>query len=444
MALFPRSRSGASRERIEPRLIPVAASPENPSTPLSNPDAWLVDWATGGSPGMFGPAVSEQSAMAVSAVYRCTALVSGIIAGLPLKVYRDDENKGRVEVPDHKYSNFFGLAPYPGRAMSSFVWRELWSINTSLWGNHYSVIRYNAAGRIMGFEPAPPWQTEAVRIRVGPRKGQNAYVVTWDGGEREPVAQEDMLHIPGLGFDGMRGYSRIRHFARNAVSLAKLFEEQTGRVHENAARPSMAVELPPKIDKDGLLRMQAFFEERYTGRMNVGKPLFIDNGTKVTPFQMTPEDLQTIESRRFQIADICRFWGVPPHLVGEAANTSAWGSGIEQLTIGFLIFTLEAELQRIEAELRLKLFAGSEHYARFDRDALRALDVVNDATAAQTEINSGVLTINERRRFKHRPAVPGGDAALVNSTMIPLLRALNPPQPPKPEPGGPPPSQESK
>jgi HK97 family phage portal protein len=418
-------RNTSVQQRAEPRIR--AASPENPSTSLSNPDAWLLDWS-GASGAAFGPAVSERTAMTVSAVYRCVELKAGIIAGMPLKIYRDDPKLGRVEVPDHKYANFFGMAPYPGRAMSSFTWRELWSLNTDLWGNHYSVIRYNNAARIVGFEIASPAQTEVVRMGSGPYVGQNIYTVNWPDGTREVIHQDDMLHIPGIGFDGIRGASRIAHFSRNAVSLAKMLEEQTGRSHENAARPSGSLEVAPGVSPDGLKRQQAWFEEKYSGRLNAGKVVVLDTGSKFTPFSITPEDLQTIESRQFQIKEICMFFGVPPVLIG-AGDETTWGTGIEKITIGYLIFKLEADLQRVEAELRLKLFADGSHYPMFDRSAIRALDVVNDAAAAQTEINSGVLTINERRKQKHRPAVKGGDEPMVNSTMVSLSRALNPPEP---------------
>jgi HK97 family phage portal protein len=430
MAIFDILRRPAPSVRVEPRMNPRAASPENPSTALGNPDAWLIDWAGGGASGLIGPPVTEITAMTVSAVYRCAALISGLMAGLPLKIYRDDDKLGRVEVSDHKYTGFFTEAAYPGRAMSAFTWRELWSLNVTLAGNHYSVIRTNAAGRICGFEVAPPLQTMVVKVASGPRAGQNAYRVTWPNGGTEDIPQESMLHIPGLGFDGVKGASRIRQFARNAISMAKTLETVSGRSHENATRPSGSVELPPNVSPDGVRRMEAFFNERYTGTINTGKPLFLDAGSKFTPFQMSAEDLQTLESRRYQIADICRFFGVPPHLVGEAANTSAWGSGIEQLTIGFLIFTLEMELQRVEAELRLKLFAGSGHYPRFDRDALRALDVKTAAEANSTKINSGQLTPNEVRKANHMPALPGGDELLVNGTLRPLSLILKPPAAP--------------
>jgi HK97 family phage portal protein len=254
MAVFNpfRSKPASARARVEPTIR--AASPENPSTSLANPDAWLLGWA-GANGAAFGPPVSERTAMAVSAVYRCVALLAGLMASMPLKIYRDDPKLGRIEVPDHKYAGFFGTAPYPGRAMSSFTWREQWLINTALWGNHYSVIRYNQAGRILGFEVANPAQVEVVRMKSGQFAGQNVYTVNWPGGEREAIHQDDMLHIPGIGFDGMKGLSKISGFARNAVSLAKMLEESSGRAHENATRPSGVVEPPLGVKPEGIRRV---------------------------------------------------------------------------------------------------------------------------------------------------------------------------------------------
>lgn len=372
--------------------------------------------------------------MTVSAVYRCAALLAGLIAGTPLKIYQDVPGQGRQEAPDHRLADLFSSVPMPGRAMTAFTWREMWGLNTSLWGNHYSAIRYDNAARVIGFEAAYPWAVEII-----PQGGRLLYVITWANSRRETLDQEDVLHIPGLGFDGVRGLSKIQAFARPAVSLAKTLEEAVGRTHDNAVAGSALVELPPGITPAGKRQAEAYLNEVGAGRLNRGKPLFVDAGTKFTPLTMSQEDLNTLEFRRFQLVDICRFFGVPPHLIGEAANTSAWGSGIEQLTIGFLRFTLEAEFQRVESEINAKLFSGGPFYALFDRESLLAMDATAAATVAQTEIQSGVLTINERRRRLHRPDVKGGDAPLINSTMIPLDRALNPPA----SAAAPPPAKES-
>lgn len=427
MTLWPIS-TGNHRARVEPRLSPRAASPENPSTPLSNPDAWLLDWA-GVDAGYVGPPVNERTAMAVSAVFRCVALISGMIAGLPLNVYRDDDRGGREVAKKHRLYPLLHEAPYPGRPMTSFVWRELWGLNTCLWGNHYSIIRYDNAARVIGFEALPPWNVSVLR-----NAGRNLYRCTREDGSTEYVDQDDMLHIPGVGFNGIVGESRIRAFAKRSIGVAATLQEQVGRVHENAARPSGMVTVAPGTTPDGVRRVEAWFAQNHTGRHNAGRPFVSDNGTTYTPFQMTPEDLNTIQFLKYSNADIARFFGVPAHMIGESADATSWGSGIAQLTLGFLMYTLEPDLQRIEHELRLKLFQGTDYYPAFDRDALLAMDPAAMATVMQTRINSALITPNEGRRALRLADQPGGDTLLVNSTMVPLMRATNPPPAPAPAP----------
>jgi HK97 family phage portal protein len=417
----------AAPARIEPTFR--AASPENPSTNLANPADWLMDWASGGHGRKWGPSISERTAMAVSAVYRSVAITAGVVSELPLKIYRKTP-AGREEVPDHPLAMFFQMQPYPERAMTSFMWRELWIVNLLLWGNHFSIIRRNGAGKIIGFEPVMPWNVTVYR-----NGWRNVYrCVTWGNASGpaigsmaqtvEYIDQDDMVHIPGMNFDGVTGMSRIRAFARNAVSLAELLEDQTGFVHENAAKPSAFVEVgdATRRVKTNFDRFKAQFNEANTGRHNAGRVIFGDPGSKYTAMQMTPEDLNTIEARRYQVADISRFFGVPLHLLNETDASTSWGSGLSEQTLAFGIFTINPELGRIEAELNMKLLAGTGFYAEFDRDGLMAMDPVKAAQVAQTEIASGVLVINERRRQKNRPPVDNGDEPLINAANVPLKK----------------------
>lgn len=444
-----RDESVAIAERVEPLF---ASSPENPSTDLANPASWLTDWATGGHSGSFGPAVSERSSMCCSAVHRAVSIRSGTGACLPLKVYKRTKS-GRAEAPEHRLQPMFQVTPYPGRAMTSFIWRELWSINTDLWGDHVSIIRYDNAMRIVGFEAVLPWDVEVYKIN-----NRNQYrCILYDStlGISTPRIewhdQEDVIHIPGLGFNGIRGMSRIRSFAQNAISLALLLEEQIGRVHENAARPSGLATVPPGMAPDSFARFKAQFNENTTGRFNAGRVVFGDKDTTYTPFQMSQEDLNTLAFRGFQIADISRFFGVPLHLLNETEKSTSWGTGLSEQTLAFLIYTLDPDFGRIEAELNYKLFYGSEFYVEFDRDALMAMDPLKAAQVAQAEISTGTLLINERRRHKNRPPVANGDEPMINSTNIPLRKIFEPgaqprqdplqadPIAPAPEPGSPPP-----
>jgi HK97 family phage portal protein len=403
----------------------------NATTTMRDPAEWFMDWASGGLGQTFGPAVNERNAMAVSAVHRCVSLRAGIVATLPLKVYRRTE-EGRQEAPEHRLSRLFKVAPFPGRPVTSFIWRETLQSNIDLWCDHFAAIRYDNAGRVVGIEPLLPWLVEVYR-----RAGRNLYHVTHDDGAGEWIDQEDMIHIPGLGFDGVRGMSRIRYNARDAIALAKVLEQQTGVAHDNGAFLSGLLTLPPKISDDGLKRLKAQFQAAYQGRANTGRVFFADDGMKFEPMQLSPVDLATIDSRRFQVADISRFFGVPIHLLNETDKSTSWGSGLAEQNMAFLAYSMDADLSRIEAELNYKLFDGSDFYAEFDRDGILAMDPLRAAEVAQKEIASGTLLPNEYRRAKNRPPIEGGDEPLINSTNVPLSRQLAPPEPAVVAPEGP-------
>lgn len=433
---------GARPERRDPPRVQAAGSPENPTTPLSDIASWSEFLGGSGGRAMdWAPFVSETTAMACSAVYRCVTLSSGVVAGLPLKIYRREADGQRSEASGHRLRPLFQMAPYPGRALTAFSWRELWGINVLLWGNHYSAIRYDNAGRVIGFETFPPWRVQVVRLPDQP--GLNFYVCTHENGTSETVHQADMIHIPGPGFNGVQGLSRIQTFARGSIGLAQSMEERTGRIHQNAAMPSGVMQVRQKMSDTGFARMRAQLDTMHAGVERWGKTVIVDEGASYTPFQLSPQDLQTIEARRYQIADVSRFFGVPLHLLNETDKTTSWGTGLSENTLAYLIFTLDADLSRIESELNYKLFAGTPFYVEFERDGLLSMDPTKTAQVMQSEISSGVLTINEARRKKNRPPVQGGDTPLINSTNVPLpTQAAQPSTPPPDRPGAPHPPED--
>jgi len=390
-------------------------------------ESWL---GLAGAPA-WGPPVTERSAMAVSAVYRCVTLLSGLIASLPLKVYTPDADGSHTEAPANRVAALLEGRPHPRYPMTAYQWRELWGLNFLLGGNHFSAMRYDGAGRLIGFEPCPvPSWVTVVKLATG-RLG---YRFNWPDRPAEDLDHADVIHITGPGFDGIRAPSRIAYNARNAVSLAQVLGDSAGYMHENGAKMSGMVTVPHNIERAEKDRIEARFAARVQGRENAGRVLFVDKDTTFTPMQMNAEDLALIESRRFQIEDICRFFGIPPHLVGESAAATSWGTGIEQQTLGFLRYTLNSDLKRIEAELNAKLFPGSSTFVQFDRDAMLAMDAKTLAEVNSLRIGSGQRTINEVRRRDHLPPVAGGNEPLVNSTMIPLARAIKgtPPNAPPP------------
>lgn len=380
---------------------------------------WLSSWGSGGVP-LFGNGVSEETAMAVAAVYRCVTLISGVVASLDLGIYENDPTEGQVSI-ENKISRLLTVKPHPGRQMTSYIWKEMLVTNLLLHGNAYSVIRYDQAGRVAALEYVLPWQVTVVQ-----RSGRNWYVVNWNNGNREAIAQEDMLHFPGPGFDGITGQSRIRANMRNSVAMARSIQETMGKAFDNAVAPKTVTKLAKPLSDHAKTRMQAFLDSNFGGRANFGRNLILDPGSEFEVLNISMVDLAMIDAMKINGQQICSFFGVPPVLVG-LDSTTTWGTGIEQVVLGFLRFTLNSDLERIEAELTSKLCLGRQ-YMQFDRDQLLAMDAKSAAEVMSQEISCGVSTVNESRRRKNRATVEYGDIPLVNSANISLERAVTPQQ----------------
>ncbi len=419
----------------EPDRSPVVRIPptfsnatlENPNTSLANPAAWLVD-VLGGGPTYAGPNVSETTAMRSTAVFRSVALKAGVIASLTLKVYRRTP-KGREEATNHRLAPL--LESEPNDLMSSFIWKELVVTNLMLAGNHYSVIEYDNASRVVGLLPVIPQKVEVERVN-----GRNRYKFHLNDDSKEVIDQADVVHIPGLGFDGLKGISPIAWAGRQPVGIALAMEEFVGRMHANSARPSGWMALPQNITPEGVIRMRLEFEKMYAGAGSAGRTMLLDHGSTWNPMQMSLEDAQTLDSRRFQVADIARLFGVPPHLIGETDKTSSWGTGVEQITIGFQKFNIDPELTRIEGELNRKLFTWP-FYCEFNRDALNAMDAKATSELFASALNNARMTPNEIRRRMNLPDKEGGDELYIQGATVPLSMAgkqQQQPAAPNPEP----------
>lgn len=418
MGLFSRTKQVA--ERREPSFA-ASASPENPATSLSNPAAWLTEWAGAGE--HIGPPINERTAMAVSTVHACVRLIAGLIASLPLNVYRDTADGGRERIKDSREAKLLDRVIFPGRPITSFTWKQLVGTHMTLWGNAYAVIRYDGAGRIAGLEPVMPWNVEILRS-----KGQSWYRCVLEDGTTETLPHDEMLHFVGPSFQGLKGDSRIG-FAREAIALAKTLEQQSAIAHENATRPSGMVSLPPGITPDGAKRMKSQFDAQNTGRANVGRVVWADGDAKFTQFQLTPVELATMDQRRHQAEVICQYFDIPPHMV-DATDQTDWGTGVEQKVLAYLKFRFNPVLIAIESEVDAKLFGTStDTYAQFNRDAMLAMDAKTSSEVQRNKLQTGVMLINEARRLDGRSPVKDGDTPLVNSTMISLERAITQPAP---------------
>jgi HK97 family phage portal protein len=404
----------ARKKPADQRPVIANASPENPSTNLGSPASWLVDFFHGG-PTQAGRFVNSETAMRTSAVYACVTLIAQTIASLPLKVYRRVDGDA-VEVPDHPA--YYLLHDEPNPAMTSTVWREFLVANLLLGGNAYAAIGRTKGGTLLDLFPIPYSYVHPRRVN-----GRNLYKVDLPGGGSELLDQSDMLHIPGLSFDGLTGLSVISHAAREAVGLALATEEHGGRVFSNGASLKTVLKHPKNISKPAQDRLRTQFEEQHAGLSNAAKTLLLEEGMDVSVVSMTMEDAQYLETRRFQVEDIARFFRVPPHLIGHTDKQTSWGSGIEQMLLGFLTFTLVPWLVRFEQEFNRKLFPRSPFYAQFKTQGLLRGDSQARAAYYASGHQHGWLSINEIRAAEDMNRIPGGDRYFINANLVPLERA---------------------
>lgn len=377
------------------------------------------EWAEffGVKPASSGVAVTVESAKRSAAVYSCVRLIAGAVALLPLPIYERTADGGRKTF-DHPLWWMLNESPYPTLTACSF-WE--WMLASSLLrGDGIAQILRDRNGNPTGFMPIP---RQCVEIQE--RDGRLVYYVD-DGLSIYGLFDHDVLHFPGFGFDGCKGESVIRFAARQAVGTALAADDYAGEFFQNGASPSIALTYPqgvaPTEAQQNHLREQ--FTERYTGQGNRHKPLLLVNGGKAEPISMNAEDAQLLETRKFQVVEIARAFGVPPHMIGETSASTSWGSGIEQMSIGFVRYTLGPHLRRIEQELNRKLWPQSpKYFVEFNRDGLLAGDSKTESEVIAKSLGGpgaqGWRTVNEARRLKNLPPVPGGDVLFITTTTTP-------------------------
>ena len=361
----------------------------------------------GANPSSAGVVVTTETAKRSAAVYACCRLIAGAVALLPLPIYERTEGGGRKKA-EHDLWWLLNESPYPTLTACSF-WE--WMISSMLLrGDGIAQIVRDRNGRPIRLMPLP---RECVGIE---RVGDTLHYYVSDNGKYLGLQSEDVLHFPGFGFDGIKGESVIRYAARQAVGTALAADEFAGEFFSNGASPSIAITYPqgvsPTADQQDQLRSQ--FTERYVGKTNHHKPMLLVNGGDVKPVSLSAEDAQLLETRKFQVVEIARAFGAPPHMIGETSASTSWGTGIEQMSIGFVRYTLGPHLRRIEQELNRKLWPRSmRFFTEFNRDGLLAGDSKTEAEVLGKSLGGpgtqGWMTVNEARRLKNLPPVDGGD-----------------------------------
>ena len=369
-----------------------------------------------------GKRVNERSAMQMTAVYSCVRILSETVAGLPLHLYQYTDKSSREKAVDNPL--YFLLHDEPNTEMTSFVFRETLMTHLLLWGNAYSQIIRNGKGEVMGLYPLMPDRMTVNRDEKG--RLYYEYMVSSDDAKTLKdgtvrLSPYDVLHIPGLGFDGLVGYSPIA-MAKNAIGLAIAAGEYGSKFYANGATPSGILEYPGTVKEPDKVRES--WNAGFGGSSNAHKIAVLEEGMKYTPISISPNEAQFLETRKFQINEIARIFRVPPHMVGDLEKSSF--SNIEQQSLEFVKYTLEPWLVRWEQAMQRSLIPQddkSKYFIKFNVDGLLRGDYQSRMQGYATARQNGWMSANDIRELENLnriPAEDGGDLYLINGNMMPL------------------------
>ena len=372
-----------------------------------------------------GKVVTERSAMQMTAVYSCVRILAEAVAGLPLHLYRYRDDGGKEKAIDHPL--YLLLHDEPNPEMSSFVFRETLMTHLLLWGNAYAQIIRNGKGEVVALYPLMPNKMSVDRDADG-----RLYYTYQRSSEEAPIAEgskvilspKDVLHIPGLGFDGLVGYSPIA-MAKNAIGLAIATEEYGSKFFANGATPSGILEYPGTVKDPEKVRDS--WTRGFSGSGNAHKVAVLEEGMKYTPISISPEQAQFLETRKFQINEIARIFRVPPHMVGDLDKSSF--SNIEQQSLEFVKYTLDPWVVRWEQSIQRTLLQDEEktrYFVKFNLEGLLRGDYQSRMNGYATARQNGWMSANDIRELENLDRIPpesGGDLYLINGNMLPLDRA---------------------
>lgn len=372
-----------------------------------------------------GKQVTERSAMQMTAVYSCVRILSEAVAGLPLHLYRYKEGGGKEKAIDLPMYRLLHDEPNP--EMSSFVFRETLMTHLLLWGNAYAQIIRNGKGEVIALYPLMP-----NKMRVDRDENGNLYYEYVHSSDEVDTMKNttvrltpyNVLHIPGLGFDGLVGYSPIA-MAKNAIGMAIACEEYGAKFFANGAAPSGVLEHPGVI-KDPQ-KVREAWQSQFGGSQNANKIAVLEEGMKYTPISISPEQAQFLETRKFQINEIARIFRVPPHMVGDLEKSSF--SNIEQQSLEFVKYTLDPWVMRWEQSLSRALFTEEEKktlFFKFNVEGLLRGDYQSRMNGYATARQNGWMSANDIRELENMDKIPaeqGGDLYLINGSMLPMQNA---------------------
>jgi HK97 family phage portal protein len=371
---------------------------ENPDRPLT--DSSLLS-LLGGDPVEAGVSVSQRNAYGVSAVYRAVALLSGVIGAMPWDAYRRCGGS-RAPIDSPAIDN-----PHPDK--TPFEVKEWIGQSLLSWGNSYSLKLRNRAGRVMEIEPLHPGDVRVERKRdwrtANNPTGKRFTVA--DGAAERTYVPWDLLHIPGLSYDGLVGMSPIS-LARQGIGLAIAAENFGARMFSRGALIPGVLQTTQKLTEPAANRLKEDWRRKTAGADHQWEIPVLDAGAEFKAIGLPPADAQFLETRRFAVTDVARWFGLPPHLLGDVERSTSWGTGIEQQNMQMLTYTADPWLVRIEQRVGREVVADPGVYVKFNRGALLRPDTAARFLAYQRAINNGWMSADEIRALEDHDPIPGG------------------------------------
>mgnify|MGYP000877094226 CR=1 FL=1 len=372
-----------------------------------------------------GKSVNERTAMQTTAVYACVRILSETIASLPLHIYKYKDG-GKEKALDHQL--YCLLHDEPNSEMTSFVFRETLMSHLLLWGNAYAQIIRDGRGNVLALYPLLPDRMTVDRTSTGElyyiynRSAQDGSNIKGYG--QIYLRSDEILHIPGLGFDGLVGYSPIA-MAKNAIGMSIATEEYGAKFFANGASPGGVLEHPGVV-KDPK-RVRDSWNTVYQGSGNAHRVAVLEEGMKFQSIGIPPEQAQFLETRKFQINEIARIFRVPPHMLADLEKSSF--SNIEQQSLEFVKYTLDPWVIRWEQSIQRALFSQEEkrkYFVKFNVDGLLRGDYQSRMSGYAVGRQNGWLSTNDIRELENLNSIPeelGGDLYLINGNMTKLADA---------------------
>lgn len=382
---------------------------------MSSPERWLIDFFSGRSSAS-GINVNETTALQSTAVYACVRILAETIASLPFPVYERLSGGGKARAPNHPLYSV--LQEAANSEMTSFTLRETLMGHILLWGNAYAEIEYNNAGQVIGLWPLRPDRTWPER---NAETKQIQYRTALTDGTQAVLPFDKVLHIAGLGYDGLIGYSPI-HLAREAVGLAIATEKFGATFFGNGTNVGGVAKHPGKLSEQGSKNLRQSINETYAGLGNSHRVMLLEEGMTFEKVGIPPEDAQFLQTRQFQLNEISRIFRVPPHMIGDLSRATF--SNVEQQSIDFVVHTIRPWLVRLEQAVKFKLFTPSERrrfFAEFLVDGLLRGDIKSRYEAYSIGRQNGWLSADDVRELENMNPLPDGTGKvyLVPLNMVP-------------------------